>query len=628
MNTLKAENDAFRTGVEAEMAQEYEGRRQQLLVSSVQTLEALDRAIDAARRSDTPEAFVSGVMLVRTQLFRILQEEGLERVSVLGQPFDDKASEAVERRPVTDPDQDGIVVEELQGGHQVGGHVVRRAKVAVGEYRASPAPAVVVTPDEPSASAAASDAGPVVSTPEEAADPDAVPEDTTPLFFRPVIPPLMPPPPVVPPPAPPAMPTAALAAPARAQWTDVDVERNPRETQAFRREVVSAPPPELPPTPSSAPAVAASPTPPPPVRPATPGSRTHPGVRTNPGLRTNPGVNAAPPSASRAPIFYAALATAIVLLSAALVFEVRVLRRRASTSPPATIEVMPPPEAAAAPPTTMAIPEEITIVAPAVEEATSPSAAFASIAAPRPAAAVAGAGAAAAAPVKAVAATAANAPRTSTGPSSRGAGSRPATPPAAPVNPLPVLLAQAEQAATAHRFDDAIARYNDVLKLDPANADASAGKLHAVGERASVGRYFLTAVTMSEGKASSGGIKGFDGGQVVKSQCECALMYEINPPNPAQGQPYAVTIFLRNDSRKDIKPQSVSATINVNGSAATRALTLAVKQVQKGQRAMVARLDDTWRVGTTSWSMEAALSAGGNTYRAQLTWELRVPAAR
>ena len=73
-------------------------------------------------------------MLVRTQLFRILQEEGLERVSVLGLPFDRRSAEAVQRRPVTDPDQDGLVIEELQGGHQLRGHIIRRAKVVVGEF--------------------------------------------------------------------------------------------------------------------------------------------------------------------------------------------------------------------------------------------------------------------------------------------------------------------------------------------------------------------------------------------------------------------------------------------------------------------------------------------------------------
>jgi len=140
-----------------------------------------------------------------------------------------------------------------------------------------------------------------------------------------------------------------------------------------------------------------------------------------------------------------------------------------------------------------------------------------------------------------------------------------------------------------------------------------------------MGRYFLTAVTMSEGKASGGGIKGFDGGSVVKSQCECALTYEVSPANPTQGDPYTVAIFLRNDSKKDIKPQAIAVSVTVNGASSNRPVSLATKEVPRGQKTLVGRLEDVWKVGTTSWSMEAAVRAGGNTYRTQLTWELRVP---
>jgi hypothetical protein len=191
---------------------------------------------------------------------------------------------------------------------------------------------------------------------------------------------------------------------------------------------------------------------------------------------------------------------------------------------------------------------------------------------------------------------------------------------------VPGLLAQAGQAMTAKRYGEAINKFDEVLKLEPENAEAASRKLHAQGERASMGRYFLTAVTMSEGKASGGGIKGFDGGSVVKSQCECALTYEVSPANPAQGDPYTVSIFLRNDSKKDIKPQSITVTVTVNGASSNRPVSLATKAIPRGQKTLVGRLEDIWKVGTTSWSMEAALRAGGNnTYRTQLTWELRVP---
>src|SRR5205085_10919883 len=86
-------------------------------------------------------------------LFRILQEEGLERVSVLGLPFDRRSAELVRRRAVTDPDHDGLVVEELQGGHQLRGHIIRRAKVVVGEFaeEAAQPKLVVQEKEEPKA---------------------------------------------------------------------------------------------------------------------------------------------------------------------------------------------------------------------------------------------------------------------------------------------------------------------------------------------------------------------------------------------------------------------------------------------------------------------------------------------
>jgi hypothetical protein len=52
---------------------------------------------------------------------------------------------------VTDPDHDGLVIEELQGGHQLRGHIIRRAKVVVGEFVDDAAgPAVPIkSKDEP-----------------------------------------------------------------------------------------------------------------------------------------------------------------------------------------------------------------------------------------------------------------------------------------------------------------------------------------------------------------------------------------------------------------------------------------------------------------------------------------------
>ncbi|HEV7502079.1 MAG TPA: hypothetical protein VGQ33_18825, partial [Vicinamibacteria bacterium] len=375
------------------------------------------------------------------------------------------------------------------------------------------------------------------------------------------------------------------------------------------KETPPAPRPRPPARPSGLgpPRVRTGPVPPPrdrsPVYEEVPTRPSEPAVPPPP-TPTSPGVAAAPPAGGGRGLAVAVIAGAAVLLVALVGWWAVARRPKVDQTAAATAEASPLAVSPAAPGTPVApavIPEEVTVVAPAANETASPA---------RPSPGAAGVPATVRTPVVVAAPTA----------------TRPAPPPpAAPVNPVPGLMAQAEQAMAAKRYNDAIAKFGDVLKLEPENAEAATRKLHAQGDRASMGRYFFTAVTMSEGKASGGGLKGFDGGSVVKSQCECAVTYEVDPANPAQGERYAVSIFLRNDSKKDIKPQSIAASVTVNGSASNRPLSLATKEVKRGQKTLIGRLDDTWMVGTTSWSMEGAVSAGGNTYRAQLTWELRVP---
>jgi molecular chaperone GrpE (heat shock protein) len=686
---LKAENEGFRDRLEAQLSEKYEQRRERLLLSAVQTLEAMDRSIEAARNSDAAESLISGVMLVRTQLFRILQEEGLERLSVLGLPFDRRSAEAVRRRPVTDPDQDGLVIEELQGGHQLRGHVIRRAKVVVGEFSdevvapvpaAKPESAPPPAPAEPPPAEAPSAERPPAEPPRAPETQDETPaeeaivvedwgEATHPgtpaaLLGLPVVPPspaITSAPPsardartdpeeddnsanttmvlgesaavFVRPPAP-APPThgATAAAPDPVEETQENLEPL---TQGIAREALAVPQarpyaaaagggggrPPMRPGGLGPPRVRTGPVPPQrdrsPVYEDPRASRGEPVPVPPPPAPTNPGVTTVPPAGRSRGLAVAAIAGTAILLVAALAWWALGRRPKPAETATTVAEASPVAAAPAQPAATPAIEEDVTVVPPSAPETAKPSLAPPGVAVTETT--LTPAGPVAAAPAAHTPPPAVAAPATA----------RPTPPPpAAPVNPVPGLMAQAEQAMASKRYTDAIAKFNDVLKLEPQNQEAATRKLHAQGERASMGRYFLTAVTMSEGKASGGGLKGFDGGSVVKSQCECALTYEVDPTNPAQGERYAVSIFLRNDSKKDIKPQSIAATVTVNGSSSNRPISLATKEVKRGQKTLIGRLDDTWTLGTTSWSMEAAVGAGGNTYRAQLTWELRVPAAQ
>jgi molecular chaperone GrpE len=133
--TIKSENEGFRERISKNLQRRFTQRHETLLLKFIDILDNLDRALEAAQRSYAGEPLLEGMILVRTQLLARLQEEGLERVPVLGLPFDPAVSESVATQPVGDPDHDHLVVKELMRGYRVNGRVVRPSQVVIGEYR-------------------------------------------------------------------------------------------------------------------------------------------------------------------------------------------------------------------------------------------------------------------------------------------------------------------------------------------------------------------------------------------------------------------------------------------------------------------------------------------------------------
>jgi molecular chaperone GrpE len=130
----KQENEAHRERVTRTVEQRYEKRRDGLLLKFIDILDNLDRALEVSEQGGAGQSMIEGLILVRTQLLQTLQEQGLERIPVLGLPYDPETSEAVQNETVTDPDHHHLVVKDLMRGYRLNGRVVRHAKVAVGVY--------------------------------------------------------------------------------------------------------------------------------------------------------------------------------------------------------------------------------------------------------------------------------------------------------------------------------------------------------------------------------------------------------------------------------------------------------------------------------------------------------------
>jgi molecular chaperone GrpE len=133
---LKAETEAHRERTTRNLERKYQQRHEELLLRFMEILDNLDRALDAAETSYGGQPLIEGLILVRTQLIQTLKDEGLERIPVLGLPYDPQFSEVVATTPVSDPDHHHVVMKEMLRGYRISGRVARPSQVVVGEYAA------------------------------------------------------------------------------------------------------------------------------------------------------------------------------------------------------------------------------------------------------------------------------------------------------------------------------------------------------------------------------------------------------------------------------------------------------------------------------------------------------------
>lgn len=122
--------------IRREVTRDVERGRRAVLTEMLDVLDNLDRAIDAAARSEgsgDERSLARGVQLVRDQFRAKLETFGVALIPSSGQPFDAALHEAVSTAPVSDANQDGIVVAVVKEGYAIGEELLRPASVVVGQ---------------------------------------------------------------------------------------------------------------------------------------------------------------------------------------------------------------------------------------------------------------------------------------------------------------------------------------------------------------------------------------------------------------------------------------------------------------------------------------------------------------
>ena len=96
-------------------------------------IDDMERAIANGEKTDDVATLREGMDLIYKKFLKILQGEGVELISPVGEDFNTDYLEAIAMGPGMGDDKKGKVIDCVQTGYTLNGKVIRYAKVAVGQ---------------------------------------------------------------------------------------------------------------------------------------------------------------------------------------------------------------------------------------------------------------------------------------------------------------------------------------------------------------------------------------------------------------------------------------------------------------------------------------------------------------
>lgn len=129
---LQRETDETRQRLNRSADERAAAEKARFIASLLPILDNLNRAIDAAVQENAPrEAILEGIRSIAVSFESALNSAGVEPIQAVGEAFDPELHEAVATEE-TDPEMDGIVIEEYSRGFRLGDRLLRPARVKVG----------------------------------------------------------------------------------------------------------------------------------------------------------------------------------------------------------------------------------------------------------------------------------------------------------------------------------------------------------------------------------------------------------------------------------------------------------------------------------------------------------------
>lgn len=106
---------------------------EKVLSAILPVLDDFERAQENLKNSEDVNALREGLELILQKLHKVLENQGLKAIEVVGQDFNTDFHEAIAMIPAANDEQKGKVIDCVQTGYMLNGKVIRHAKVAIGQ---------------------------------------------------------------------------------------------------------------------------------------------------------------------------------------------------------------------------------------------------------------------------------------------------------------------------------------------------------------------------------------------------------------------------------------------------------------------------------------------------------------
>jgi molecular chaperone GrpE len=130
---LNKDREEFKQRLTRERERMMDVERGNVAVTLLEAIDELDRCLSMSGQ-EANSALGQGVKMIRDGLLSKVQAIGIERLQVVGQPFDPNTAEAADMEITTQPEEDQRVVAEVRAGYRMKDRIIRPARVKVAKY--------------------------------------------------------------------------------------------------------------------------------------------------------------------------------------------------------------------------------------------------------------------------------------------------------------------------------------------------------------------------------------------------------------------------------------------------------------------------------------------------------------